>query len=165
MKLIDSNGENWEINFQKTRNLNSISKITLNEKDFQLSNTNFSIKSNKIILSQGGQNIVAYVVKQKDTWWVKINGRTLIYTSGDIRKTNRKQLNDGSLLSPMPGTVLDVKVTKGQSVKIGDSLIIMEAMKMEHKITAPFNGTVEKLNCEISQKVDRGFVLIELKQN
>ena len=165
MKLIDSNGENWEINFQKTRNLNSISKITLNEKDFQLSNTNFSIKSNKIILSQGGQNIVAYVVKQKDTWWVKISGRTLIYTSGDIRKTNRKQLNDGSLLSPMPGTVLDVKVTKGQSVKIGDSLIIMEAMKMEHKITAPFNGTVEKLNCEISQKVDRGFVLIELKQN
>ncbi|RAH14638.1 MAG: hypothetical protein CMB56_005150 [Methanobacteriota archaeon] len=165
MKLIDSNGENWEINFQKTRNLNSISKITLNEKDFQLSNTNFSIKSNKIILSQGGQNIVAYVVKQKDTWWVKINGRTLTYTSGDIRKTNRKQLNDGSLLSPMPGTVLDVKVTKGQSVKIGDSLIIMEAMKMEHKITAPFNGTVEKLNCEISQKVDRGFVLIELKQN
>ena len=41
----------------------------------------------------------------------------------------------------------------------------MEAMKKEHKITAPFSGTVEKINCNVEQKVDRGFILIELKQN
>ncbi len=165
MKIIDSNNDNWEINFQKIKDLNSISKIMFNEKEFKLPNTNFSIKNNKIILSQGGQNIIAYVVKQKDTWWVKINGKTMSYTSGDIRKSSKKSLSEGSLQSPMPGTILDVKVTVGQSVKIGDPLLIMEAMKMEHKITAPFNGIVEKLNCEISQKVDRGFVLIELKQD
>ena len=65
----------------------------------------------------------------------------------------------------MPGTILDVQVTVGQEIEEGQSLLIMEAMKMEHKITAPFSGTVEKVNCNIEQKVDRGFILIELRQN
>ncbi|HQG40854.1 MAG TPA: biotin/lipoyl-binding protein, partial [Spirochaetales bacterium] len=43
----------------------------------------------------------------------------------------------GSIKAPMPGTILAVKVTKGQSVKRGDVLCILEAMKMENEITAP----------------------------
>jgi len=165
MKIIDSNNKNWEITLQKSKDLGSISKIMLNENEFEFPHTEFSMKNNKILISQGGQNIIAYVVKEKDSWWVNINGKTLNFTSGDIRKSSKKELDQGSLQSPMPGTILDVKISTGKSVEIGDTLLIMEAMKMEHKITAPFNGTVEKINCENNQKVDRGFVLIELKKD
>ena len=108
--------------------------------------------------------IIANVVKNKDTWWVHINGKVLTFTSADSMKAGAK-ITQGSLQAPMPGTILDVQVSVGQTIEEGQSLLVMEAMKMEHKITAPFSGTVEKINCNKEQKVDRGFVLIELKQN
>ena len=46
--------------------------------------------------------------------------------------------------APMPGNILDVKVTAGQSVKKGDVLVILEAMKMENEIQAPCDGKVRK---------------------
>lgn len=48
--------------------------------------------------------------------------------------------------APMPGTILDVKVTEGQAVKSGDVLVILEAMKMENEILAPCDGTVAGLS-------------------
>ena len=48
--------------------------------------------------------------------------------------------------APMPGTILDVKVTEGQAVKTGDVLVILEAMKMENEILAPCDGTVAGLS-------------------
>ncbi|MCH5198768.1 MAG: biotin/lipoyl-binding protein [Oscillospiraceae bacterium] len=47
--------------------------------------------------------------------------------------------------SPMPGTILEVKVTPGQSVKAGDVMFILEAMKMENEVVAPENGTVKQI--------------------
>ena len=164
MKIIDSNNDKWDISLQKINDLASIRKINLNDDEFLFPNTEYSIKENTIKISQGGQIIIANVVKNKETWWVHINGRTLTYTSADSRKASTK-ITQGSLQAPMPGTILDIQVSPGQSIETGQSLLVMEAMKMEHKITAPFNGTVEKINCKKDQKVDRGFVLIELKQN
>ncbi|MDP8977764.1 MAG: acetyl/propionyl-CoA carboxylase subunit alpha, partial [Actinomycetota bacterium] len=51
----------------------------------------------------------------------------------------------GRLLSPMPGTVTVVGVEKGQAVTAGQTLLVVEAMKMEHAITAPADGVVEEL--------------------
>ena len=52
---------------------------------------------------------------------------------------------DGAILAPMPGKVIAVDVTEGQAVKSGDRLMVLEAMKMEHALTAPFDGTVTEL--------------------
>ena len=164
MKIIDSNNEKWDVLLQNINQLSSIKKINLNDEEFILPETEFSIRKNTIKISQGGQIIIANVVKNKDTWWVHINGKVLTFTSADSRKAGAK-ITQGSLQAPMPGTILDVQVSVGQTIEEGQSLLVMEAMKMEHKITAPFSGTVEKINCNKDQKVDRGFVLIELKQN
>ena len=123
-----------------------------------------SLAVDAIKISQGGQIIIANVIKDKDTWWVNINGRTLTYVSAEKRRGGTK-ITQGSLQAPMPGTILNIQVSVGQSVEIGQNLLIMEAMKMEHKITAPFSGTVKQINCANNQKVDRVFVLIELKQD
>lgn len=49
------------------------------------------------------------------------------------------------VVSPMPGTILQVKVSQGSAVKAGDTIIVLEAMKMENDIVAPADGTVKQL--------------------
>jgi biotin carboxyl carrier protein len=63
----------------------------------------------------------------------------------------------------MPGTVLDVKVKEGDSVKHGDVLVILEAMKMENEIFAPADGIVASVNVSAGASVNAGDVLVTLK--
>jgi pyruvate carboxylase subunit A/propionyl-CoA carboxylase alpha chain len=65
----------------------------------------------------------------------------------------------GSLLAPMPGSVLRVGAAVGDSVAAGQPLIWLEAMKMEHTVTAPTDGVLAELNVETGQQVDVGAVL------
>ncbi|SNX54300.1 acetyl-CoA carboxylase biotin carboxyl carrier protein subunit [Thermoanaerobacterium sp. RBIITD] len=65
--------------------------------------------------------------------------------------------------APMPGTILDIKVSEGQFVKKGDVLLILEAMKMENEIMAPTDGTVATINVTIGTSVNTGDILITLK--
>ena len=62
----------------------------------------------------------------------------------------------------MPGTVLDVKVTEGQAVNAGDTVLILEAMKMENEIVAPQNGTVASVNVNKGDTVEAGQTIITL---
>ncbi len=63
------------------------------------------------------------------------------------------------VLAPMPGNILDVKVSAGQAVKRGDVLIILEAMKMENEIVAPVDGTVKQVLVQKGVTVDTDEVL------
>ena len=64
--------------------------------------------------------------------------------------------------APMPGTILEVKVSQGASVKKGDVLAILEAMKMENEILAPQDGTVAQVNVTKGASVNSGDVLVVL---
>ena len=63
---------------------------------------------------------------------------------------------------PMPGNILDVKVAAGASVKAGDVLVILEAMKMENEIVAPQDGTVASINVNKGDTVNSGDVLVSM---
>ncbi|MFI0408561.1 biotin carboxylase N-terminal domain-containing protein [Actinomadura sp. 3N508] len=65
----------------------------------------------------------------------------------------------GSLLAPMPGTVVRVETEPGADVAAGQTLVVLEAMKMEHRIAAPSAGTVAELNVAAGQQVESGAVL------
>jgi 3-methylcrotonyl-CoA carboxylase alpha subunit len=68
----------------------------------------------------------------------------------------------GSLLTPLPGTVVAVHVTAGQHVARGAPLITVEAMKMEHTLTAPYEGVVSRIAFGVADRVQAGAVLVEL---
>ena len=61
--------------------------------------------------------------------------------------------------APMPGNILDVRVQPGASVKAGDTLMILEAMKMENEISAPQDGTIASVNVRKGDTVSSGDVL------
>jgi propionyl-CoA carboxylase alpha chain len=65
----------------------------------------------------------------------------------------------GSLLAPMPGSVLRIGAAVGDTVSAGQPLVWLEAMKMEHTVTAPGDGVLAELNVEVGQQVDVGAVL------
>ena len=69
----------------------------------------------------------------------------------------------GGLVAPMPGKVIDIKVKKGKKVKAGDTLVILEAMKMEHSIKAAEDGVVSELLISINDQVENGALLMIVK--
>ncbi|MGW6200215.1 ATP-binding protein [Kribbella sp. NPDC055110] len=75
------------------------------------------------------------------------------------------QVAAGSLVAPMPGTVIRVGVAVGDAVKQGQPLLWLEAMKMEHTIAAPADGVVGELKVEAGQQVEVGAVLAVVGEN
>ena len=77
----------------------------------------------------------------------------------EIKDTSRIE---GGLNAPMPGKVVEVQVKKGSSVRKGDTLIILEAMKMEHKVIAPSTGKIKDVLVSKGEQVENGQTLVVL---
>ncbi len=71
--------------------------------------------------------------------------------------------HDGDILSPMPGRIIAVDVTAGQTVTKGQKLLTLEAMKMEHSLTAPFDGVVAELNASVGAQVQVEALLVRVE--
>jgi 3-methylcrotonyl-CoA carboxylase alpha subunit len=69
---------------------------------------------------------------------------------------------EGELVARLPGLVVQVAVQAGDAVEAGQVLLVIEAMKMEHAITAPRAGTVRAIDCAVGERVEEGRVLVEL---
>ena len=68
----------------------------------------------------------------------------------------------GRLTAPMPGRIVHLHVKKGDRVKHGDTLLVLEAMKMEHSILAPRDGIVEAIDFAVGDLVEEGVALLSL---
>ncbi len=94
----------------------------------------------------------------------------LHYKEGNFRiplasskKRSKTQHHEGGLQAPMPGKIIKVLVQEKQPVKKGEVLLIMEAMKMEHKITAPKDGQLKKIFYKEGDRVSQGEDLIAME--
>ena len=67
-----------------------------------------------------------------------------------------------NVTAPMPGNINDIKVSVGQQVKKGDTMVVLEAMKMENDIPAPADGVVASINVNKGDSVDSGAVIATL---
>lgn len=66
----------------------------------------------------------------------------------------------GSVTAPMPGTILKVHVSVGDTVAVGDVLLMLEAMKMENEISSPVSGVIREVHVREGQSVNAGDVLV-----
>jgi biotin carboxyl carrier protein len=96
-----------------------------------------------------------------------LNINTTLYQTRISNKFgNRKSYKPAdprTILSFIPGTVLDIFVKPGDSVKKGDILMILDAMKMQNKLKSPMDGKVKSIAVKKGDKVSKGTVLVELE--
>ena len=104
----------------------------------------------------------AWAAAVGDARWVFLDGEVYeleIQPEGRRRRTGG---HAGSLSAPMPAAVIRVQVEAGDAVKRGDTLVILEAMKMELPVRAPADGTIKAVNCRPGDLVQPGVPLIEM---
>ena len=108
-----------------------------------------------------GRTCLAHAAKVGDVWWIHLNGRT--YKWERIEPGSSGAEDEGGLVAPMPGKVLEVLVAQGDIVQAGTPLMVLEAMKMEHSIVAAADGTVVAVHYEAGDQVAQGAVLLDLE--
>ncbi len=69
----------------------------------------------------------------------------------------------GEVHAPMPGLIVAVPVAVGQAVEAGETVVILESMKMQNELKAPIAGVIESVSCETAQTVDKNALLIMIK--
>ncbi|KEQ55331.1 acetyl/propionyl/methylcrotonyl-CoA carboxylase subunit alpha [Sphingobium chlorophenolicum] len=87
-------------------------------------------------------------------------GQSWFFTQNPPVKAGGAAASDGAILSPMPGRIIAVAVAKGAKVAKGQKLVTLEAMKMEHSLTAPFDGVVAELDATEGGQVSEGTLLV-----
>jgi 3-methylcrotonyl-CoA carboxylase alpha subunit len=104
------------------------------------------------------------VVVERGADLIILADKTSIVTKWDkLHDGGGEDIGDGAILSPMPGKIIDVATTTGAAVQKGDLLMTLEAMKMEHRLTAAADGVVEEIFFEKGDQVEDGVTLIRLK--
>jgi len=113
-----------------------------------------------------GRRVTAHVSSDSAKRWVTVAGQTFVLTksSGATRGGHGDHHAAGELTAPMPGQIRAVNVGEGDTVAKGQTLLVIEAMKMEIRIQAPRDGIVKKLSVKQGQIVDREQILIEIEE-
>jgi propionyl-CoA carboxylase alpha chain len=115
-------------------------------------------------LDDNGRRLQFSVQSHGDDWLVHSASGDLVLQQQPRFPDTSLDANTGGLIAPMPGSVLATEVAAGASVSKGDLLLIMEAMKMEHRITAPRDGMVETVHVAVGDQVDNGQLLVSMAE-
>ncbi|WP_448529058.1 biotin/lipoyl-containing protein [Raineya sp.] len=145
-------------------------KFFLNESPFAWDSV--PINENTFHCLYENKSFVVEIVKadySEKTFVLKINGKKYEFTAQSemdllLEKLGMQKssgLKVGQLKAPMPGLIVDVRVSEGQKVAKGDVLIILEAMKMENAIKAPAEATIKAICIKKGDSVEKNKVLIE----
>lgn len=97
---------------------------------------------------------------------LSIDGRTGTVARGNVDADRPTAAGghsgNGTLEAPMPGSIVAVHVTKGDHVKFGQAVVVLESMKMHNEIVSPMDGVVRRVNCKAGEQVAYGRVLVEI---
>ena len=123
-----------------------------------------SATAHEVVLAVGGIRRVFEVNQVDDVVYVETFGYRVVLNEVPRFPDLDSHVASGSLLSPMPGTVVRVECAVGDAVTAGQVLVVIEAMKMEHRIAAPTDGVVTEVRVTDGQSVDNNEVLVVVSE-
>ena len=156
---IKINDKSSEIKLTDNINTETPFSLKVNEKSYEVEmkkidkKAPFSVKINKLPFK------IEFKTPERKTISPTVEQAVFVSTM----KTSKKIAEQGAVVSPMAGKIVSVKVKEGDSVKLGQVLCILEAMKMENEITAPKTGTVQTVNISEGMGVSEGDILLIIK--
>jgi biotin carboxyl carrier protein len=115
-------------------------------------------------VTDGSRRWLLAVAGPPEHRWVWVNGRVAdLEIQRDVRSRARTRSSNEQLASPMPATVLRVLVEPGAPVSKGETVLILEAMKMELPVRAPRDGVIRAIHCQPGELVQPGVNLLDLE--
>ena len=115
-------------------------------------------------VSSGSSSAVVYAARDDDACWVHVDGRVhrVEISRTGVAPRRKTSAGEHALAAPMPATVLSLVAKVGQSVRAGDTVLMLEAMKMELPVRAPRDGVVAAIHCREGELVQPGVILVDL---
>ncbi len=121
-------------------------------------------RNGELIIDHESRTDRLFVFRNGEDVWVSSHGEPYagrrFHPEAGVEDTN--DATSADIVAPMNGRVVSVLVELGQNVAEGDGIVVVEAMKMEHKLVAPFAATVDALNCEEGHQVEMNQILAHL---
>lgn len=171
-----SGQENWRLNSKYIRPMELITgdirhhlSICENQGKYEITlegityHVQASLEEDSLQLVIDGHNLTLHGYQNDDNITLFHEGEQFQCRQHRDTFVDTEQAGSGSLAAPMNGVIVSVMVEKGQQVEAGQTLVIMEAMKMEHTIQAPENGLVSEIFFKEGELVTEGDVLIDLE--
>jgi 3-methylcrotonyl-CoA carboxylase alpha subunit len=115
-------------------------------------------------VTSGSGAAIVHVVRDDDGCWVHVNGRVhrVRFSRAGVPPRRKTTESEHALAAPMPATVLSVVAQVGQPVRAGDTVLMLEAMKMELPVRAPRDGVVTAIHCRAGELVQPGAILVDM---
>lgn len=124
--------------------------------DFQL------INKNELIIHLDNKNIKAEFIRDKEKTIIYIDGERYEFKEEKEQKKTDDETQENIIKAPMPGLIIKIGAKKGDTVKKGDILVILEAMKMQHELRSKGDMVVKKVFVKEGDQVDAFATLVEL---
>ncbi len=118
-----------------------------------------------LTLEIGGHRMTARITVSGDETYVHTNDFNAALVLKPRFPDKTRSVPPGGCVAPMPGKIVEIRVSEGDAVEAGQILLIMEAMKMEHSVTAPEDGTVELVNVSAGDQVDADALLVVVAES
>ncbi len=172
MEIKSTIDGNREITFNLT-NKNTLT-FSHGEKESSLNIVEESADQRSFVLTKDGKKYTARVLKLdpiKKELLLKVNGNPLSVKIADEYDLLLKSMGMGAgavkkindMKAPMPGVVLDIKVSSGQEVAKDEPIVILEAMKMENLLKSPIDGVIKSIEVEKGETVEKNRVLVNFE--
>lgn len=120
------------------------------------------IEGHRVVVNFPGRKVVAHVVRNERGVEVFIRGRAMELRHPSVARAGGPP-ETPSVTAPMPGVVVKVLVSEGQSVEAGEPAVVVEAMKMIHEICCGESGVVRKIYFQEGDQVDAGVPIVEIQ--
>lgn len=123
-----------------------------------------TLASGSVAFLVGNRSYLAHIARGSGGRVLTLGGRDYRVAGGEEDEgaggSRGSGHGDGTVQSPMPGSVVAVNVEEGQKVKAGQALVVIESMKMQNEITSPVAGRIAKVSCKPGDQVNFGDVLV-----